>query len=89
MAQEISRKTRKTRETRKSTRSTRTAAWRATASANEIFERTVDALSRCGEDAISRAMCPGIVDPDDGCALAAVGREDAPLYRNVPFHAAV
>ena len=59
MAQEISRKTRETRKT------TRTAARRATASANEIFERTVDALSRCGEDAISRAMCPGIVDPDE------------------------
>jgi serine O-acetyltransferase len=53
MAQEIPRET------------TRSAARRTTPSANAIFERTVDALSRCGEDALSRAMCPGLVDPDE------------------------
>jgi len=39
-----------------------------------IFETCVDALSRCGEDALSRAVCPGIVDPED--VVAWVARAD-------------
>ena len=32
--------------------------------ADRILERTIEALARCGEDALSRAVCPGIVDPE-------------------------
>jgi len=32
-------------------------------SARDIYEQTIKALSACGQDAISQAVCPGILDP--------------------------
>jgi len=37
---------------------------REAAQARKIFEASIKALSACGEDALSRAVCPGIVDPN-------------------------
>jgi len=37
---------------------------REAAKARKIFEASIKALSACGEDALSRAVCPGIVDPN-------------------------
>ncbi len=34
-------------------------------SAREIFEQSIKALSACGQDAISQAVCPGILDPSE------------------------
>jgi serine O-acetyltransferase len=36
-----------------------------------ILDGAIDALSRCGDDALSKAVCPGIVDPDEVVAWAA------------------
>jgi serine O-acetyltransferase len=36
----------------------------------EIFARTIEALSACGEDALSQAVCPGILDPNQVQAWA-------------------
>ena len=44
------------------------------ASARRVFETTIQALSECGEDALSRAVCPGIIDPDE--VVAWVSRAD-------------
>ena len=33
--------------------------------AREILEQSIEALSACGEDALSRALCGGIVDPSE------------------------
>ena len=50
---------------------------REASSARKIFEASIKALSSCGEDALSRAVCPGIVDPNQ--AIDWVERADRVL----------
>jgi serine O-acetyltransferase len=47
------------------------AAGRDAEADQAIFDRSIDALSRCGDDALSQAVCPGIIDPDEVVAWAA------------------
>ncbi len=45
------------------TADTREPSHEARKSAREVFDQTIKALSACGQDAISQAVCPGILDP--------------------------
>jgi serine O-acetyltransferase len=53
------------REQRAASRSGSSSKTSTNERADRIFDRTIEALARCGEDALSQAVCPGIVDPED------------------------
>ena len=72
-------------------RSAREPGARRETHTRRVFEVCIEALSACGEDALSQALCPGIVDPNEAVRwvdradrLLRFGSERSALRSEVP-----